>query len=199
MAQQMLEEGMMIKELVYTCRSYRRFYEDHALDEETLRGLVDLARLGASGHNVQPLKYMLFWQPEKNALICPHLTWAGYLKDWPGPPEGERPSAYIIVLGDTEIRKSFSFDQGISAQNILLGAREKGLGGCILAAINRDGLRKDLGVPERYEILFVLALGKPKEKVVLDVLGPEGDVRYWRDDDGVHHVPKRTLEEIIVE
>ena len=188
----------MIKDLVHTCRSYRRFYEDHALDEETLRELVDLARLGASGHNVQPLKYMLFWQPEKNALIFPHLTWAGYLKDWPGPPEGERPAAYIIVLGDTEIRKSFTFDQGIAAQNILLGAREKGLGGCILAAIQREKLRADLQVPDRYEILFVLALGKPKEKVVLEVLGPDGDVRYWRDADGVHHVPKRTLDEIIV-
>ncbi|MCJ7619176.1 MAG: nitroreductase family protein [Anaerolineae bacterium] len=188
----------MLKELVRTCRSYRRFYEDHALDEETLRELVDLARLAASGHNAQPLKYLLSWAPEKNSLIFPHLTWAAYLKDWPGPSEGERPSAYIIVLGDTEIRKSFTFDQGIAAQNILLGAREKGLGGCILAAINRDGLREDLGIADRYEILFVLALGKPKEKVVLEVLEPGGDVRYWRDAEGVHHVPKRTLEEIIV-
>jgi nitroreductase len=104
-----------------------------------------------------------------------------------------------MVLGDTEIRKSFTFDQGIAAQNILLGAREKGLGGCILAAINRDKLREDLGIADRYEILFVLALGKPKENVVLEVLKPGGDVRYWRDEEGVHHVPKRTLEEIIVD
>jgi nitroreductase len=189
----------MLKELVRTCRSYRRFYEDHALDEETLRELVDLARLAASGHNAQPLKYLLSWESDKNSLIFPHLTWAAYLKDWPGPSEGERPSAYIIVLGDTEIRKSFTFDQGIAAQNILLGAREKGLGGCILAAINRDELREDLGIADRYEVLFVLALGKPKENVVLEVLKPGGDVRYWRDEEGVHHVPKRTLEEIIVD
>jgi len=188
----------MLKDLVRTCRSYRRYYEDHALDEETLRELADLARLAASGHNAQPLKYLLSWEPEKNALIFPHLTWAAYLKDWPGPSEGERPSAYIIILGDTEIRKSFTFDQGIAAQNILLGAREEGLGGCILAAIDRDGLREDLDIAERYEILFVLALGKPKEKVVLEVLEPDGDVRYWRDAEGVHHVPKRRLEDIIV-
>ncbi|MGB9299080.1 MAG: nitroreductase family protein [Anaerolineae bacterium] len=189
----------MLKELVRTCRSYRRFYEDHALDEETLRELVDLARLAASGHNAQPLKYLLSWEAKKNSLIFPHLTWAAYLKDWVGPPEGERPSAYIMVLGDTEIRKSFTFDQGIAAQNILLGAREKGLGGCILAAINRDKLREDLDIADRYEVLFVLALGKPKENVVLEVLKPGGDVRYWRDEEGVHHVPKRTLEEIIVD
>jgi len=189
----------MLKDLVRTCRSYRRYYENHALGEETLRELVDLARLAASGHNAQPLKYLLSWEPEKNSLIFAHLTWAAFLKDWSGPSEGERPSAYIIVLGDTEIRKSFTFDQGIAAQNILLGAREKGLGGCILAAINRDGLREDLGIADRYEILFVLALGKPKEKVVLEVLEPGGDVRYWRDAEGVHHVPKRTLEEIVVD
>lgn len=188
----------MLKQLVRTNRSYRRFYEDHAVDEETLRELVDLARLAASGHNLQPFKYMLSWKPEKNALIFPYLAWAAYLKDWPGPPEGERPSAYIIVLGDTEIRKSFTFDQGIAAENVLLGARERGLGGCIIAAIQRDGLREALNIPDRFEILFVLALGKPKEKVVLEVLEPGGDVRYWRDSEGVHHVPKRRLEDIII-
>jgi nitroreductase len=192
------EEVRMLADLVRTCRSYRRFYEDHKVEEQTLRELVDLARLGASGHNLQPFKYMLSWKPERNALIFPHLTWAAYLKDWPGPPEGERPSAYIVVLGDTGIRKSFSFDQGISAQNILLGAREKGLGGCILAAIQRDQLRTALQVPDRYEILFILALGKPKETVVIDPVGPDGDIKYWRDSDGVHHVPKRSLEEIIL-
>jgi len=191
-------EAGMLKDLVRTCRSYRRFHEDHALDEETLRELVDLARLAASGHNAQPLKYLLSWEPKKNALIFPHLTWDAYLKDWVGPPEGERPSAYIIVLGDTEIRKSFTFDQGIAAQNILLGAREKGLGGCIIAALDRDKLCAGLGIHDRHEILFVLALGKPKEKVVLEVLEPGGDVRYWRDAEGVHHVPKRRLEDIIV-
>ena len=188
----------MLKELVRTCRSYRRFYEDHAIDEETLRELVDLARLGASGHNLQPFKYILSWEPDKNALIFPHLTWAAYLKDWPGPADGERPSAYVIVLGDTEIRKSFTFDQGIAAQNILLGARAKGLGGCIIADIQREKLREALEIPDRYEILFVLALGKPKEKVVLEVLEPDGDVKFWRDREGVHHVPKRRLEDIII-
>jgi nitroreductase len=188
----------MIKELVRTNRSYRRFCQDHAIGEETLRELVDLARLSASGHNLQPFKYILSYEPDKNALILPHLTWAAYLKDWPGPSEGERPSAYIVVLGDTEIRKSFTFDQGIAAQNILLGAREKGLGGCIVAAIRRDKLRQALDISDRYEILMVLALGKPKEKVVIEPIGPDGDIKYWRDSEGVHHVPKRSLDEIII-
>lgn len=188
----------MIKDLVRTNRSYRRFYQDHLIEEGTLRELVDLARLCASGHNLQPFKYFLSYEPERNALIFPHLTWAAYLKDWPGPSDGERSSAYIVMLGDTEIRKSFAFDQGIAAQNILLGAREKALGGCIIAAIQREKLRQALDIPKRYEILMVLALGKPKEKVVIDPVGPDGDIKYWRDSEGVHHVPKRSLDEIII-
>jgi len=188
----------MIRDLILTNRSYRRFYEDVAIEEETLRELVDLARLSASGANRQPLKYILSADPQENALIFPHLGWAGYLKDWPGPSEGERPAAYIIVLGDTEIRKSFGCDHGIAAQSILLGAREKGLGGCIIASIQRNELRKALDIAPQYEILLVLALGKPKEKVVVETVGPDGDIKYWRDNEGVHHVPKRSLDEIII-
>lgn len=169
-----------------------------SIELETLRELVDLARLSASAANKQPLKYILSCDPEKNALIFPHLAWAGYLKDWPGPSEGERPSAYIIILGDTEISRSFGCDHGIAAQSILLGATEKGLGGCIIGSINRKALRQALGIPSRYEILLVLALGKPKERVVIETVGPDGDIKYWRDEDGVHHVPKRPLDEIII-
>jgi nitroreductase len=188
----------MIRDLVLTNRSYRRFYQDESISEETLRGLVDLARLSASGANLQPLKYVLSWEPEKNARIFPHLAWAGYLRDWPGPQEGERPAAYIVILGDTEIRKGFGVDPGIAAQSILLGATEQGLGGCIIASVKKEALAETLGIPPRYEILLVLALGKPKETVVIDPLGPEGDIKYWRDAQGVHHVPKRALEDLIL-
>ena len=188
----------MIRDLVLKNRSYRRFYQDVAIELETLRELVDLARCSASAGNRQPLKYMLSCEPEKNAVIFSRLNWAGALKDWPGPSEGERPSGYIIILGDTEISKSFGCDHGIAAQSILLGAVDKGLGGCMLGAVQRDKLRKDLDIPSRYEILLVLALGRPKEKVVLETVGPGGNTTYWRDSDSVHHVPKRPLDEIII-
>ena len=115
----------MIRDLVLQNRSCRRFYQEVAIERETLRELVDLARCSASGGNMQPLKYILSCDPQKSALIFPQLGFASHLKDWPGPSEGERPSAYIIILGDTEIRKSFNCDHGIAAQSILLGAREK--------------------------------------------------------------------------
>ncbi len=188
----------MLRNLVERNRSYRRFHEDVAVDWGTLERLVDLARLSPSAANLQPLKYVLSCEPARNALIFPHLAWAGYLADWPGPSEGERPAAYVIILGDTEITRSFGFDQGIAAQTMMLGAAEAGLGGCMIGSIRRDELRRALDIPARYEILLVLALGKPKETVMLEPLGTSGDIRYWRDGDGVHHVPKRRAEDLIV-
>ena len=188
----------MIRDLILQNRSCRRFHQEVAIEHETLRELVDLARCSASGANRQPLKYILSCDPEKNALIFKTLGWAAALTDWPGPPEGERPSAHIIILLDTEISKSAGCDHGIAAQSILLGAREKGLGGCMHGSVKRDELSKALGIPPRYEILLALSLGKPKEKVVLETVGSDGDFKYWRDSDGVHHVPKRRLDDIII-
>ncbi|MBN1285192.1 MAG: nitroreductase family protein [Anaerolineae bacterium] len=188
----------MLRDWVTKNRSYRRFYEDTPIDRATLRELVNLARLSASGSNLQPLCYILSWEPERNAQIFQCLAWAGYLVDWTGPVEGERPSAYIVILGDQQVRDQFDTDCGIAAQSIMLGATEKGLGGCMIGSIQRAALRGVLDIPERYKILLVLALGKPKEKVVIDEVGQDGDIRYWRDDEDVHHVPKRRLDDIIV-
>lgn len=187
----------MIKELVLKNRSYRKFYGDVPVAYETLRELVDLARHAASAANLQPLKYMLSCDWEKNSLIFSHLSWAGYLNDWSGPEEGERPSAYIIILGDKGICESFGCDHGIAAQNIMLGAVEKGLGGCIIGSIRRKSLHKALKLPVNHEILLVLAIGRPRETVVIETVGPDQDIRYWRDKNGVHHVPKRSLNDII--
>jgi len=188
----------MIRDLILKNRSYRRFYQEVDIKLATLKELVDLARHSASAMNAQPLKYILSHEPQKNLLIFPHLAWATYLKGWPGPAEGERPSAYIIILGDTEMSRFVDYDAGIVAQSIMLGATEKDLGGCMIASIDREKLRKILDIPPRYEIMLVLALGKPKEKVVIETVGPSGDTKYWRDREGVHYVPKRPLDEIII-
>jgi nitroreductase len=193
------EASMQLRDLVLKNRSYRRFHQDVAIDLEVLRALVDLARLSASTSNLQSLKFILSADPGTNARIFPHTRWAGFLKDWDGPVEGERPAAYVIILGDTEIRKSFGCDHGIAAQSIMLGATERGLGGCMLGALDKRELRAALDIPDRYEILLALALGKPKETVVIEAVGPDGDVKYWRDEEGVHHVPKRPLQELILQ
>lgn len=188
----------MFIDLVKKNRSYRRFYENHSLSYQILEELVDLARLTATGSNMQPLKYILSCDSSKNDRIFPYLAWAGYLKDWSGPSQGERPSAYIIILHDKNIKHILGCDHGIAAQTILLGATEKGWGGCMIGSVDKKGLQESLRIPPEYEILLVIALGKPKEKVVIEPLGPEGNIKYWRDSQGVHHVPKRSLDEIIL-
>jgi nitroreductase len=188
----------MLRDLILSNRSCRRFDEGFAIERRTLEELVDLARLSPSAANLQPLKYILSCEPGKNARIFPHLAWAAYLKDWGGPAQGERPSAYLIMLGDTTINNTFGCDHGIAAQSVLLGAREKGLAGCMIGLIRREELRKTLDIPAQYEILLVLALGKPREQVVIDEVGPTGDIRYWRDGAGIHHVPKRSIQELII-
>ena len=188
---------MALVDLIVKNRTYRRFHEDRPVARRVLEELVDLARCSASAANLQPLRFVLSSTPETNDLIFPHLAWAGYLKEWPGPEEGERPSAYIVIVGDTEVAKHPGCDHGIASQSILLGATEKGLGGCMIGAIQKDGLRDALHLPERYEILLVLALGAPNEEVVIEPV-MEDNIKYWRDDQGVHHVPKRSLEELIL-
>ncbi len=185
--------------LVARSRSVRRFKDELPDDCGWLRSLVKLARLSPSGANRQPLRFLLSDEDERNALIFPHLKWAGYIKDWDGPQEGERPVGYIVILGDTEVSKTFGVDHGIAAQSIMLGAAAKYLGGCIIGSIDRKGLAAALGLSDRYEILLVLALGYSAEEVAVEHVTDETGIKYWRSADGVHHVPKRSPDDLIIE
>jgi nitroreductase len=189
---------MTFKELMRANRSYRRFYENERISRDTLLALLDNARLSASGSNLQALKYFISCDAALNEKIFPSLSWAMYLKGQGTPPPGERPSAYVILLQDQGYKIAGGVDHGIAAQTILLGATEIGLGGCMFVNIKRDQLLETLGLPATYEILLAIALGKPKEKVVMDEIEPGGDIKYWRDKDQVHHVPKRKLKDIII-
>jgi nitroreductase len=188
---------MSIKDLVLKNRSYRRFYQEVGITKDELLSFIDLARLSPSARNAQPLKYFISNEQLLNEQIFPTLAWAGYLKDWPGPEEGERPSAYIVVMADLTISENYYCDHGIATQSILLGAVEKRFGGCIIAAVKKAELSKILQLPENLEILHVIALGKPKEEIVIDDI-IDDDIKYWRDKKQVHHVPKRKIEELVI-
>ncbi|THB81678.1 MAG: nitroreductase [Desulfobacteraceae bacterium] len=184
-------------DLVKQNRSCRRFDATHVIEMDTLKGLIELARYTASGANMQPLKYILVNHPEKNDAVYQSLGWAAYLKDWKGPGNDEKPTAYIVITGDSTLAKNYWCDHGIAAQTILLSARDQGLAGCMFAAINHKKLRSDLSIDEHLDILLVLALGKPVETAQIDDVGPDGSIKYWRDEQQVHHVPKRGLDELI--
>jgi nitroreductase len=183
----------VLRDLVLKNRSYRRFHQEIPIELETLRELVDLARLSPSASNRQALKYIISNDPQKNALIFPCLHIGN------NPVEGERPSAYIIILEDTRIKMVLACDYGIAAQTIHLGAVEKGLGGVMVGMVDRNELREALKIPSYYEILLVLALGKPKEEMIIEDVGPDGDTQQWWDEDRVRHVRKRVLDDIIVD
>ena len=188
----------MIKDLIIKNRSYRRFFQQEMISEEVLTNLVNLARLSPSAANRQPLKFIISFGSQTNEKIFPCLAWAGYLKDWDGPEDGEKPAGYIIILKDKEISATIDCDHGIAAQSILLGAVECGLGGCIIASIKKEQLREQLAIPEKFDIMLVIALGKPKEKIILEEIDQDGDIKYWRDNDSIHHVPKRKLDDLII-
>jgi nitroreductase len=186
------------KELVKVNRSCRRFDNTFKLDEKTLRQLIELARNCASAANMQPLKYVICCDEQKNEDIFSCLGWAAYLKDWKGPEKQERPTGYIVITGDRDISNNFWCDHGIAAQTILLGARSMGLAGCMFAAINIKKLKGFLNIAEQLEVKLVLAIGKPVETIQIDELDEKGDIKYWRDENRVHHVPKRKLDDIII-
>lgn len=186
-----------LKDLLQKNRSYRRFDASVKVPEETLREFVETTRYVASARNMQPLRYVLCNDEETKARLFPFLAWAGYLKDWAGPSETERPSAYIVVCEETLLADAHTlFDAGLAVQSILLCAAEKGLGGCIIGAFNKVKVRELLDIPEGYTLLYVLAIGKPVETVVIEDL--KDDIKYWRDENGVHHVPKRELNNLII-
>ena len=189
-------------ELIKKTRSYRRFDQHRRISEELLKELIELARLGGSARNQQAWQYMVITDPTHCEQIFPHIGWAGYLSDWKGPDKGERPSCYIFCLLNKiwlkGSEKEAQFDLGTATQNLLLGAMEKGIGGCRIGAFSPK-LADHYVMPNHLELSLVLALGYPQETVVLSDLVKENDIKYFRDDEDAHIVPKRALSDIIVE
>ena len=190
-----------MRELIAKTRTFRRFFQKETIATDLLHELVDFGRLGGSARNSQPWQYMVVNTPELCEKVFPHLGWAGYLSDWKGPVEGERPSAYIICLLNRDWLKGTEgeaqFDLGIATQNMLLGASKNRIGGCRIGSFSPK-LASVFKVPTHLEISLVVALGRPRETVILEESKEETDIKYWRDGDGVHHVPKRSLGSCLI-
>lgn len=186
-----------IKHLANTTQSYRRFRQIYPVTPELMTQWVDNARVSASAGNKQPLRYRIVTDKEQCAQIFETLTWAAALPDWGGPEPGQRPTGYIIMATDSETFKGelWRFDAGIAAQTIMLSSTEEGFGGCIMLSFKRGELKEILSMPEDLEPVLVLALGRPIEDIRL-VDAVQGDTTYYRDEQQVHYVPKRKLEDI---
>ncbi len=188
----------MIKDLVLKNRSYRKFHNDKKVSIQELSNLIELARLTPSSKNQQPLKYVLATKEHDTNFVFSQLKWAWYLKDWDGPSEDEKPPAYIIMCIDTNLNENAMIDAGISAQTILLGAVENQLGGCIIRTVNRYAISKYFNLPPNIEIIQVIAIGHPNQDVEITDIDSTGSINYFENNVGVHFVPKRKLEDILI-
>ena len=186
----------MLYDLVLRNRSYRRFDESFEISRDTLVSLCEYARVSPSAANRQSLRFLLINSKDGCEKVFSNIAWAGYLKNG-APDTGERPTSYIIILNDNSVWNGHPFDVGIAAQSILLAASEKGLGGCMFASFKNEPLRQCFDIDENLEIKLVVAIGKTVEEVVIDEV-KDGDIKYWRDEDRVHHVPKRPISEIVL-
>jgi len=186
----------MLKELLRQNRSYRRFYQETEITRKELEDILDHVRYTPSTANLQPLRYYFSNENNLNARVFSTLRWAGYLKEWSGPAEGERPAAYIVIVSNKP--QVNLFDPGIALLAILLAAAEKGFGGCTFASIDKHELREIFNIGEEYEVQLVIALGKPKEQVVIEDISNSQDIKYWRDGQHIHHVPKIVLNDLLL-
>ncbi len=192
----------MLHDTIMACRTYRRFHEEDRIDADLLRSWVDTARFVASSGNAQTLRYAIVSEAAQCERVFSCLAWARALPNWPGPAAGERPSAYIIICQDGNRMLSDLFtarDEGIAAQTVMLQATESGYGGCIVASVKKRSLSSVLGLEDTaIQPSLVLALGKPAEEVRVAALPDDGSVSYWRDAADVHHVPKRSLDDVLL-
>lgn len=184
---------MSVYDVVIRRRTIRK-YEQKPVPREILDRLLDAGRLAPSGANLQPLEFIAVDDPQTCAQVFECLAWAGYLADG-APPAGMEPTAYIVILNNKQIREDPGQDPGIAAESMTLVAEDEGIGSCMIGSIKRGRLAQVLGIPDTHSIQLVLALGYPAETAVMDEMQGD-DIRYWRDAQGVHHVPKRPKDKI---
>lgn len=191
----------MLKDLVIANRSYRGYDESRRITRRELLEMVDCARLSASSVNQQPLRYYLAWEKDEVDQIQALTKWARGLPDMTLPHPGMCPTGFIVICQDTRVWESlarFQKDVGIVAQTILLSAVEMGLGGCMIGNFHASEVKETLKLEEYLAPLLIVALGKPKEEIVLTEIEEGEPVAYYRDENDIHYVPKRRLEDIVL-
>ena len=182
--------------LTENTRCTRRFRQDTTIEHEDLIELIDLARQISSGKNMQPLKYIAISDGKTKDEVYKPLVWAANLTKWQ-QSKYEKPTAYILIINDTSIKGFSAIDSGIAMQTIMLGASAKGYDGCMLASIDKVAYSKLFNLPPHLEPMFIIALGISSENIkIVDV--ENNDTNYYREDNGTHCVPKRTLDEVLL-
>lgn len=186
---------MSIYDLICSRRSIRQFKPD-PLSQEILQRIVNAGRLAPSAANLQPIEFIVINEKKIRKEIFACLKWAASIAPEGNPKPGQEPAAYIVSLINLKIRdKGYEYDVGASIENMILAGLEEEVGSCWLISVDRPKVMEILGIPEWFRVDSVLALGYPAEKPIVEEL--KDSPRYWKDDRGQLHVPKRKLESII--
>lgn len=192
---------MEFQEIVLKNRSYRGYDESRKVTREELVELVNLARLTPSAMNGQPFSYYVAWEKAQLDIIQPLTKWGAALPQMTLPHEGKCPTGFIVICQNMKISENlqqFKTDLGIVAQTMCLGATAKGLGCCMIANFNGKTIQEALGLSTQFFPLLVVAVGKPDEKIVIKEIDKGESIKYYRDENDVHYVPKRKLEDILI-
>ncbi len=191
----------MFRDTVLKNRSYRGFNQDRKITREELVDLVDIARFAPSSVNLQPLKYRVVFEEREMVELRPLMQWARALTDITLPHEGMQPTGAIVICLDENITTEYARvqkDIGIVAQTMLLGSIEKGLGGCMIGNFVPSRVSNALAIPEKIKPQLIIAFGEPKEEIVLTEVSDGESIAYYRDENDVHYVPKKKLDDIIL-
>ena len=187
---------MSVMEKLLTRRTYRRF-EQKSVPQDVVEDLIDAVRLSSCGANRQAVRLIVVQSPEMAAKVHPLVKWAAYLPPEQGTPKAEElPTLYAAVVQDTSIPGDLNTDTGIALANMTLAAWDKGVGSCIMGAINKPALSELLGIEEPQKLAFMVAFGYPTHKARIVPLTEETGVKYYLDENRDYCVPKRSREEI---
>ena len=187
---------MGIYEAIISRRTIRKF-DQKKIDPEILKKIVNAGRLAPSAANLQPLEYLIIDDEDLKKKVFPNIAWAGYIKPEGDPGEDERPAVYIIILADKKINPAPEIDIGASVENMNLVAGEEGIGCCWIGAFKKKKINEIISVPANLSVELVLAMGYPLEKPVPEDIEKGASIKYYKDDSGILHVPKRSLEDVL--
>ena len=178
-------------------RSYRGYRKDYVVKREMLERIVAVNAKIPCGKNQQTLRFKLVTKDTGADKVLENIKLGGMLPELHLPFEGTEPEAFIIVCGTTPETKIVDIDLGISMQSMLLKATEMGLNGIIICAFNTAKITEVFHLP--YEPLAIVAIGKGIEKIKLVPIDENESHAYYRDEQGVHYVPKVRAEQLIIE
>lgn len=187
---------MSVMDLLAARRTYRRFAQK-PVPQDVVEDIIEAVRLSSCGANRQAIRLVIVQKPEDVARVQPLVKWAAYLPPEQGTPKAdELPTLYAAVVQETAIPGDLDTDAGIALANLTLAAWDKGVGSCIMGAIDRPRLTELLGLSATEKLHTMVAFGYPVHAARVVPMTAETGVKYYLDENRDYCVPKRSADEI---